>query len=90
MNVYEAENRQVLTILSNSTFWWNNPALALGAELFINWLTDVTSDIPTVVGGDIAWNLSAFDIPFGDNLLNDAQFLIKVLPKLWDAYQQHK
>lgn len=74
----------------SSTFWFTNPALALGAEAFINWLTDVTIDTPALVGGQIAWTLSAFDVPFGHDLLKDTKLLLAVLPPLFEAYQKHK
>lgn len=72
-----------------STFFFTNPALAIGAEAFINWLTDVTDDKPALLGGEIAWTLSALDVPFGADLLKDAKLLGELLPKLWDLYQKY-
>lgn len=64
--------------------------MAAGAEAFINWLTDVTNDLPALLGGQIAWTLSELDVPIGHDLLKDTKLLLALLPKLFELYQKHK
>ncbi|KAI9874361.1 MAG: hypothetical protein M1830_009836 [Pleopsidium flavum] len=83
-------NRSTIVWTIRVTFWLVNPALAAGAEAFIDWLTDVTSDTPALLGGQIAWTLSALDVPFGHDLLKDSKLLLAVLPALFEVYQKNK
>ncbi|MCJ1363032.1 hypothetical protein MMC16_002138 [Acarospora aff. strigata] len=82
-------NRRAVIWTIRITFWWKKRVLAAASEVFINWLTDVTSQIPAYVGSHIAWEVSALDVPFGHDLLKDTSLLITLFPKLFEAYQKH-
>lgn len=77
-----------------STFILSNPGLAIGAEAFVDWLTEITDITPTRVGSEIAWNLAELDLPLGVDggakLINDVKVLKALLPKLYEAYKDSK
>lgn len=76
-----------------------NPSLASEAELFINFLTDVTNEKPTTVGSKIASGLAEFDISIAgggmlalgiENFLADEKVLGVFLSKMYVAYKENK
>ncbi|KAI9744696.1 MAG: hypothetical protein M1835_002677, partial [Candelina submexicana] len=82
-------NRSKVILLIRATFIFTNPGLAFAAEAFIDWLTDITSDLPTRLGCEVAYTLSELDLPLGANLINDAKLLGALLPKLYKIYKEN-
>ncbi|MCJ1467104.1 hypothetical protein MMC07_005726 [Pseudocyphellaria aurata] len=87
-------NRKTVIRTIRVTFIFSNPGLAIAAEAFVNWLTDITDITPTRVGSEIAWDLAALDLPIGfgggDKLINDVKVLKALLPRLYKAYKDSK
>ncbi|KAI9723401.1 MAG: hypothetical protein M1812_001285 [Candelaria pacifica] len=83
-------NRSKVILFIRTTFVLTKPALALAAGAFINWLTDIKSDLPTRLGCELAYTLSELDVPIGANLINDAKLLGALLPKLYRIYKDSK
>lgn len=87
-------NRKTVIRTIRITFIFTNPGLAIAAEAFVDWLTDITDSTPTRVGSEIAWNLAELDLPLGagsgSKLINDAKVLKALLPKLYKAYKNSK
>ncbi|MCJ1422805.1 hypothetical protein MMC29_000685 [Sticta canariensis] len=88
------QNRKTVTRTICITFIFTNPALALGAEAFVNWLTDITDLTLTQVVCETAWNLAELDLPLGVDagatLISNVEVFKELLPKLYKAFKDSK
>ena len=64
-----------------------NPPLAILAEAFIDWLTDVTNYDAAKKGLQISWGVSALELPFDAmNFWNNKDIVIALLPPLFASF----
>ncbi|PGH21491.1 hypothetical protein AJ80_03159 [Polytolypa hystricis UAMH7299] len=80
--------RRTILWLIRTAFSFSTPSIAVTAEAFMDWVTDVTDATSSGFLADIAWNLSIIGLSSGEDPAADSEAIMKIATEFWEAFQQ--